>query len=301
MMTTPNTRFGFVAIVGAPNAGKSTLVNRIVGGKVTIVSPKVQTTRNRVMGIAIHEQSQIVLVDTPGIFFKPKSRLEKAMVHAAWSSLDDADRVVYVLDAASPRAEENLEILERILEKCRAVILVINKIDKVPKEKLLVLAEAFARPSVSEVFMICASKGHGVPDLLKSLSAAVPEGAWMFPEDQMSTLPERLLSAEITREQVFLKLHDELPYAINVVVDAWEEFDNGSVKITQTIIVERDSQKAIVLGKGGAQIKSIGMAARQVLSHEMERDVHLSIHVKVNPRWQESHETYQTMGLDFGV
>lgn len=294
------TRCGFVAVLGAPNAGKSTLVNRLVGTKVSIVSPKVQTTRTRVLGILIEGPAQMIFVDTPGIF-QPKRRLERAMVSAAWSGAADADLVLVIVDAHRGFDEDSLAIIERLRDTKRRAILVLNKIDLVKRDTLLGLTAVLNEALPFErTFMISAEKGDGVADLLDYFSKNMPAGPWMFPEDQISDLPQRMLAAEITREKVFLQLHQELPYAITVETEKWEERDDGSARIDQVIYVQRDSQKAIVLGKGGRQIKSIGAAARVELTELLERPVHLFLYVKVRENWLDDRERYREMGLEWG-
>ncbi|HIJ62778.1 MAG TPA: GTPase Era [Rhodospirillaceae bacterium] len=294
-------RCGFVAVVGPPNAGKSTLVNRLVGAKVSIVSPKVQTTRSRVMGIAIVEETaaQVIFIDTPGIF-EPKRRLDRAMVRAAWSGAADADVTVVMIDAHRGEDDDSRRIVARLRESSAKACLVLNKIDLVPRHKLLGLAAALTASGVFDpVFMISAATGDGVGDLMKHLVGNLPLGPWHFPEDQISDMPQRLLAAEVTREQIFLQLHQELPYAATVDTDMWREQDDGAVRIDQTIYVVRDSQKAIVLGKGGARIKAIGEQARRELEILLERRVHLFLHVKTRESWQEDRQHYRNMGLDF--
>ncbi len=296
-------RCGFVAIVGAPNAGKSTLVNRLVGTKVSIVSPKVQTTRSRVLGIAMvgTPTAQVIFVDTPGIF-QPKRRLERAMVQAAWSGAADADLVALVVDAAKGFDDDTRAIVDRLKEAGRQATLVLNKIDLAKREKLLGLAAQFDAFGIfSRIFMVSAETGDGTSDLLAYFGAEVPSGPWHFPEDQVSDMPMRLLAAEITREQIFRQLHQELPYAAAVETDQWQERDDGSVRIDQTVFVQRDSQKAIVLGKGGKQIKSIGERARNELEEILERPVHLFLHVKVRENWLDERQRYRDMGLEFDV
>ncbi|HVI50290.1 MAG TPA: GTPase Era [Candidatus Sulfotelmatobacter sp.] len=300
---TAATRCGFVAIVGAPNAGKSTLVNRLVGTKVSIVSPKVQTTRARVLGIALDEErgAQVVFIDTPGIF-APKRRLERAMVHAAWSGAADADLIALVVDAERGLNDDVRAIIEKLKETGRRAVLALNKIDLVKRDSLLALtAELDACGIFDKVFMISAEKGDGTADLLRFFSDSVPEGPWHFPEDQVSDMPMRLLAAEITREQIFRQLHQELPYSANVETDQWEEREDGSVRIDQTIYVQREGQKAIVLGKQGRQIKALGALARSELEEMLERRVHLFLFVKVRENWLEDRQHYQGMGLDFDV
>ena len=298
---TEQRRCGFVAIVGAPNAGKSTLVNRLVGTKVSIVSPKVQTTRTRVLGIALVEEegAQVIFIDTPGIF-KPKLRLERAMVRAAWSGAADADLVVLVVDARKGMDEDVENILAALKEAGRRVILALNKIDLVKRDQLLGLtAKLNDSGIIDDVFMISAEKGDGTEDLLRHCTKLLPEGPWHFPEDQLSDMPQRILAAEITREQLFNRLHQELPYAALVESEKWEERDDGSVRIDQVIYVRRDGQKAIVLGKGGAQIKAIGAAARQELEKLLERPVHLFLFVKVREDWPDDRQRYNDLGLEY--
>jgi GTP-binding protein Era len=296
-------RCGFVAIIGAPNAGKSTLVNGLVGAKVSIVSAKVQTTRNRVMGIALvpDRAAQVIFVDTPGIFM-PKRRLERAMVHAAWAGMKEADAMALVVDASRGLDETTAAIVEKLRAEGRRGALVFNKIDLVQRDKLLGLTAKFAEFGIFDpVFMVSAKNGDGTADLLAYFAQLVPAGPWHFPEDQISDMPMRLLAAEITREQIFHRLHEELPYAILVETDAWTENDDGSVRIDQTIYVQRDSQKSIVLGKAGRQIKDIGSKAREELIDILERPVHLFLHVKVRENWLEERQRYRDMGLDFDV
>lgn len=294
-----DTRFGFVAILGAPNVGKSTLVNRFVGAKVTIVSPKVQTTRSRVLGIAIQGQSQIVFVDTPGIF-APRKRLDRAMVSAAWKGAADADLMCLLVDCARGFDEDTRRIVAELEGLGRAAVLVLNKIDRVKRESLLALSAALnATGKFQDTFMVSALNGDGVGDLLDYFARAVPPGVWHFPEDQISDLPQRLLAAEVTREKLYLETHQELPYALTVATDAWEQFRDGSVKVTQTIFVERESQRAIVLGKGGQMIKRIGAAAREDVAAMLGCKVHLFLHVKVREKWSEQREHYAMWGLDY--
>jgi GTPase len=290
---------GFIAVVGEPNVGKSTLINALVGSKVTIVSPKVQTTRNRILGVAVEKETQLILVDTPGIFEAPKRRLEKAMVRSAWDSLRDADGIMFLVDVSQKSFEDAEKILDRLEQYKRKVIIVLNKIDLVPKEQLLSLAQKLTKPWVDKIFMISALKGSGVQDIKSYWTQELPEGPWLFPEDQLSDLPERLLASEITREEIFHRLHEELPYSIWVETEAWEEFKDGSLKITQSIFVQRESQRPIVLGKGGHQIKAIGAAARRQLMDIFERPVHLFLQVKVKEKWMEDPRLYASIGLDF--
>lgn len=293
------TKCGFVAVIGAPNAGKSTLINGLVGQKVTIVSPKVQTTRNRILGVAQRGETQIILVDTPGIFFTPKRRLEKAMVRSAWDSLSDADGIMVIVDVSRKNFEETEEILKKLEHYKKKVVLVLNKIDLISRDNLLGLAQAFSRPFIDQVFMISALKGDGTKDIKDYWVERLPEGPWLFPEDQLSDLSDRLLASEITREEIFFRLHEELPYAIWVETESWEEFKNGSVKIHQTIYVQRDSQKPIVLGHGGSQIKAIGAGARRQLTSLLGRPVHLFLQVKVKANWLDNPRLYASIGLDF--
>lgn len=290
---------GFVAVVGAPNAGKSTLINALVGRKVTIVSPKVQTTRNRILGVSLIGETQIVLVDTPGIFTAPKRRLEKAMVRSAWDSLSDADGIMIIVDVSRKSFEETEAILERLERYQKKAVIVLNKIDLIPRENLLALAQNFSRPIVDQIFMISALKGSGVQDIKSYWEGMLPEGHWLFPEDQLSDLSERLLAAEITREEIFHRLHEELPYAIWVETESWEEFKDGSLKISQLIYVQRESQRPIVLGKGGRQIKAIGEAARRQLMDILNKPVHLFLSVKVKTNWIDNPRLYASIGLDF--
>lgn len=293
-------RCGFVSIIGAPNAGKSTLVNRLVGAKVSIVSPKVQTTRTRVMGIVNHADTQIVFVDTPGIF-EPRKRLEKAMVAAAWQGTADAEEILLLVDVGKGRINDDTKsIINKLKNTKRSVILLLNKIDMLQKDKLLALAAELNEEGIfKEIFMISALTGDGVAALLETLSKRMPQGPWMFGDDQISDMPLRLLAAEITREKIFLQLGDELPYSSTVETEQWEDFDNGDVKISQTVYVMRDTQKAIVLGKGGARIKKIGQAAREELEEMLERRVHLSLFVKVRDKWTDDPARYSAWGLDF--
>ncbi|WP_051340098.1 GTPase Era [Azospirillum halopraeferens] len=295
-------RCGFVALVGAPNAGKSTLLNALIGAKVSIVSPKVQTTRTRVLGITIADDSQLLFVDTPGIF-KPKRRLDRAMVAAAWQGAGDADLIGVLVDASRRGVDDDTRgIIERLKEEGRNAILVLNKIDLVrQRESLLTLAEELNRDGLfTDTFMVSATTGDGVDDLRAFLAGRVPEGPWLYPEDQISDMPMRLLAAELTREKLFLQLHQELPYSATVETESWEEFQDGSVKISQVIFVQRESQKAIVLGKGGQRIKQIGQAARSELEAMLERRVHLMLFVKVRENWLDDPERYGVWGLDFG-
>ena len=293
------TACGFVALIGAPNVGKSTLVNALVGSKVTIVSRKVQTTRALIRGIVVEGHAQIILVDTPGIF-APKRRLDRAMVSTAWSGAHDADLVCVLLDARAGLDAEAEAIFARLADVRHEKILVINKIDLVPREKLLALAKAANdRLAFAETFMISALSGDGVDDLRRALAARVPAGPFHYPEDQMSDAPLRHLAAEITREKIFQKLHQELPYQSTVETDSWSETNDGSVRIEQTIFVERDSQRKIVLGKGGSTIKSIGADARKEIAEILGQAVHLFLFVKVRDNWGEDPDRYREMGLEF--
>ncbi len=293
-------RCGFIAVLGSPNAGKSTLVNRLVGTKVTIVSHKVQTTRVPVRGIAIEGASQLVFVDTPGIF-EPRRRLDKAMVESAWAGAKDADVVAVLIDAVKGIDEDTERILKTLGHRGAHAVLVLNKIDRVSeKEKLLALAqEASERVQFKAVFMISALDGNGVGDLKTYLAAHVPEGPWHYPEDDVSDAPMRLLAAEITRERIYTYLHDELPYAITVETTSWKEFKNKSVRIEQTIYVERESQRRIVIGKGGEMVKRISSEARAEISGIVEKPVHLFLFVKVRAGWGSDPERYREMGLEF--
>ena len=298
-MTEANRRAGFVAVIGAPNAGKSTLVNALVGQKVAIVSPKAQTTRARLMGIAIQGGSQILLVDTPGIF-EPRRRLDRAMVAAAWGGAGDADLILLVIDSAATISREVERILEGLNERTHPVWIVLNKVDLVKKEKLLGLSVQLAeRLNPDKVFMISAAQGDGVLDLKDALAETMPEGPWLYPEDEVSDATDRMIAAELTREQVVNQLHQELPYATVVETESWEDRPDGSTAIHQQILVERDSQKAIVIGKGGSRLKAIGAAAREEIAHHLGRKVHLFLHVKVNPRWDEDRSIYREIGLEW--
>ena len=294
------TRCGHVALIGAPNAGKSTLLNRLVGSKLAIVTPKVQTTRARLVGIVIQGGTQIIFVDTPGIF-APKRRLERAMVKAAWVGAEDADIVVVLVDAAGAFDEDTARIIDGLRAAKRRAVLALNKIDKVKRADLLPLAQAFDREGVFDrVFMISALTGDGVEDLKTYVANALPKGPWLYPEDEITDAPLRLLASEITREQIFVQLHQELPYSATVETEKWEERSDGSVRIDQLIHVAREGQKAIVLGRGGHQIKSIGAAARGEMETLFHRRVHLFLQVRVTENWTEDRERYAAMRLDFG-
>ncbi len=292
-------RCGLVAVLGAPNAGKSTLVNALVGQKVAIVSPKAQTTRARLMGIALQGEAQILLVDTPGIF-APNRRLDRAMVKAAWEGAEDADRVVLVIDAAAKLGGKVEQMIEGVEARSEPRILVLNKVDIAKKDQLLVLAATLSeRLKPEAVFMVSASTGDGVAELKQHLAEAMPQGPWHFPEDQLTDVTDRMVAAELTREQLYHQLHAELPYASAVATEKWEDRKDGSTVIHQQIFVERDSQKAIVVGKGGSRLKQIGAAAREAISEHLGRKVHLFLHVKVNPKWAEDRGLYEDIGLDW--
>ena len=293
------TRCGFVALIGAPNAGKSTLLNALVGSKVSIVSRKVQTTRTVVRGIAIEGEAQIVFVDTPGIF-SPKRRLDRAMVSSAWGGAGDADAVCLLIDVRKGIDEENEAILGKLGQMRRPRMLVLNKIDVIERPKLLELAAALnARLPFERTFMVSALTGDGVADLKQALAAMMPPGPWLYPEDQISDAPLRTLAAEITREKIYDRLHEELPYRSTVETDQWQSRDDGSLRIEQTIFVERESQRKIVLGKGGQIIKAIGQAARKEIAEIAEAPVHLFLFVKVRENWGDDPERYREMGLEF--
>jgi len=292
-------RCGFVALIGAPNSGKSTLINALVGVKVAIVTHKAQTTRGPVLGIALAGESQIILVDTPGIF-QPKRRLDRAMSMAAWTRAGEADLVALVIDAERGLDQALDPVFEHLAEIKRPIIAVLNKIDLVARPELLHLAaDLSARHGFAETFMISALTGDGVPDLKSYLARAVPPGPWLYPEDQLTDAPLRQAAAEITREKLFLRLHDELPYSLTVETADWKELKDGSVRIEQTIYVMRDSQKKIVLGAKGATIKAISMAAREDIAEMIGAPVHLFLFVKVRERWGEDPERFREMGLDY--
>ena len=302
-MSDPETRCGVAAIIGAPNAGKSTLVNALVGQKVAITSAKAQTTRARLMGIALHSggdaRTQIILVDTPGIF-APRRRLDRAMVSAAWDGAAAADAVLLVVDPVKQRRHELIPLLEQLANRPERKILVLNKVDISKKEPLLALAQELSETaSFDEVFFVSALTGDGVSELKDALAAMMPEGPWHYPEDQVSDASERLLAAEVTREQLYQQLHEELPYDSAVRPESYQERPDGSVEIHQQIVIARDSQKPIVLGKGGARIKAIGEAARKELAEILGQKVHLFLHVKVEENWAESREIYEEIGLDW--
>ena len=294
-------RFGFVALIGEPNAGKSTLLNRMVGAKVSIVTHKVQTTRARIRGVALEGAAQIVFVDTPGLF-RPRRRLDRAMVAAAWTGAEDADVVVLLVEAHRGITEGVEEILAALDARAegRTVALAINKVDRVSPPALLALSkELNDRRDFAATFMISASKGSGCDDLRRWLADRMPEGPWLYPEDQIADLPLRLLAAETTREKLMLRLHEELPYQLTVETEGWEERKDGSVRIDQVIYVARDGHKGIVLGRRGETAKAIGAAARAELSEFLGRKVHLFLEVRARPKWQDERERYESMGLDF--
>ncbi len=292
-------RCGFVAVVGAPNAGKSTLVNALVGQKVAIVSPKAQTTRTRLMGVAMDGDTQIVLIDTPGIF-APERRLDRAMVAAAWGSIDNAEAIVLVVDAVAKVGERVERLLSGLQNRKEPLILALNKVDLAKKDKLLTLAEDLTgRANFAEIFFISAETGDGVAELKAHLSGRMPEGTWHFPKDEVSDAPERMLAAEITREQLFRQLHEELPYQSTVETELFKTRPDGSAEIHQQIYVARDNQRAIVLGHKGTRIKEIGAKARAELAELLGRKVHLFLHVKVKSNWDEDRGVYRDMGLDW--
>ncbi len=295
------TRCGFVTLLGAPNAGKSTLVNTMVGAKVSIVSPKVQTTRSRVRGIVVKDDCEIVLVDTPGIF-KPKRRLDRAMVAAAWQEAEYTDLRVLMVDARRGVDDDTRALVDSLKKNKLAAVLVLNKIDLVKPEKLLELsAQLNALHDFSETFMLSASTGEGVKEFENRIAAQMPESPFMFPADQVSDLPNRLLAAEITREKLYMNLNQELPYVTTVLTDSWKDLDNGAIRLDQTIYVEREKQRQIVLGKNGAMIKKIGMQARKELEDLFECRVHLFLFVKVREKWGDNPELYRPWGLDFNA
>ena len=296
----PPTRCGIIAIIGVPNAGKSTLVNALVGAKVTIISRKVQTTRIQIRGIAMEGASQLVLIDTPGIF-APKRRLDKAMVASAWAGAADADQVLVLIDAAKGLDEDVERMLSKLADANQKAILVLNKVDRVDdKSRLLALVQELTqRFAFERVFMIAALTGNGVAELKRYLAQHVPEGPWLYPEDELSDIPVRQLAAEVTREKIYDNLHDELPYQITVETETWKTLRDKSVRVEQVIFVERDSQKSIVLGKGGQTIKKISQASRAELTEIAGVPVHLFLFVKVREGWDRDPERYRNMGLDF--
>ena len=315
MTSNETTRAGFVAVMGAPNAGKSSLVNALVGHKVSIVTHKVQTTRFQIRGVMMHERTQVVLVDTPGVF-APRRRLDRAMVAAAWAGADEADAIVHVVDAAAAsrvlkgrkggqdaRADEDTHrVIDGLKLAGRQAILALNKIDLIKRDELLALAQNLHETGAySEVFMISASNASGVKDLAARLAGLMPEGPFFYDEDQIADLPMRLLAAEVTREKLFLRVHDELPYGLMVETDSWQDRKDGSVRIEQTIYVEREGHKPMIIGKGGQTLKIIGELARKELSADLEREVHLFLHVKVRPGWSEERSRYSARGLEFDL
>ncbi|MBL4540008.1 GTPase Era [Oceanicaulis alexandrii] len=299
------TRAGFVAIIGAPNAGKSTLVNALVGRKVSIVTPKVQTTRFQVRGVMMHGAAQLVLVDTPGVF-APRRRLDRAMVASAWEGADDADAIVHVVDAAAQlsKARRTVEDVERVIDGLKAhdlkAVLVLNKIDLIKRDELLSLSQKLFETGVySDVFMISASNGDRIKDLADFLVTLMPESPYLYPEDQIADLSERMLAAEVTREKLYLRVHDELPYALTVETEGWKDQRDGSVRIEQTVYVEREAHKPMILGKGGQTIKWVSTAARTDLEEQLGRKVHLFLFVKIRPNWGDERARFNALGLDF--
>ena len=292
-------RCGFAALIGAPNVGKSTLINALVGSKVSIVTPKVQTTRNLIRGIAIEAESQVILVDTPGIF-SPRRRLDRAMIDSAWGGAQEADIVAALLDSRRGFATDDEKVIDGLADLRAPKVLVLNKIDLVDKPALLALTwAANQRANFAATFMISALSGDGVPDLKTWFAAHMPEGPWLYPDDQISDAPLHQLAAEITREKLYLRLHQELPYQSTVETEVWKELRDGSVRIVQSLYVERESQRKIVLGKGGQTLKAIGAAARGEIAAAIEQPVHLFLHVKVREGWAEDPERYRAMGLEF--
>lgn len=300
-MSEIETRCGFVALIGAPNAGKSTITNNFVGSKVSIVSPKVQTTRTLVKGIGIFENTQIIFIDTPGIF-KPKRRLDRAMVGSAWSGVDDADITVLVVDAKRGFDDETASIIAKLKKNNIKAVLVLNKIDLIQKEKLLGLSLKLNEVyDFTQTFMVSAETGKNIDDFYKYLASNLPASPWYYPEDQISDMPLKLLTAEIVREKLFLFLHQELPYALTVEPELWDRREDNSIRAEMTIYVQRDNQKVIVLGKGGAMIKRIGQAARKELEDLLEERIHLFLFVKVRENWQDDAGRYSTWNLNFNV
>lgn len=292
-----NTKCGFIAVIGLPNAGKSTLINALVGQKVSIVSKKAQTTRCRVLGIALHENAQMIFIDTPGVFDAKKS-MERAMVGAAYEALEESDCILHLIDASQKNPLERAKIIQDKLPKNVPVFLALNKIDTIKKETLIKLAQTFNESfDYTATFMISALKEQGLQHALNAMANALPESPWHFDEDEVTDMPMRMMAAEITREKIFRQLHDELPYAVLVETEQWEDFDNGDVKINQVIYVQRDSQKAIVLGKGGSRIKQLGQQSREELEELLERKVHLKLFVKVKEDWPDRPESLALMGL----
>jgi GTP-binding protein Era len=305
---TQEQKFGFVAVIGEPNAGKSTLINNIVGTKVSIVSPKVQTTRTRVLGIAIEENAQIVFVDTPGIFnASQKNKMERAIVASAWEGIANAEIILLLVDASKKIGESTKIILDRLKKEeqnktGKRFILVLNKIDRIRRDLLLDLSSGLnAEYDFEATFMLSALKGNGVKDLLEYLAKKLPEGQWHFPEDQVTDMPMRLMAAEVTREKLFKMMHQELPYQLTVETEDWEPFNDGSIKINQTIFITREAHKKIILGKGGLMIKKIGQIAREELEDILETRVHLKLFVKVRENWLDDEERYAMWGLDLNA
>lgn len=299
MSSNDSQKCGVVTVIGAPNAGKSTLVNQLVGQKVAITSSKAQTTRARMLGIALHDNVQMILVDTPGIF-APRRKLDRAMVSAAWEGAEAADAVLLLIDPIKQRRHELEPLLEALEKRPERKFLVINKVDRAKKEDLLVLAQELSgRVAFEEIYFVSALTGDGVPELKQALADLMPEGPWHYPEDQVSDASERLLATEVTREQLYQQLHEELPYDSAVRPESYTQRPDGSVEIRQQIVIGRESQKPIVLGKGGSKIKSIGEAARKELSEILGVKVHLFLHVKVSENWDEDKEIYEEMGLDW--
>lgn len=292
-------RCGFVALIGPTNAGKSTLLNALAGSKLAIVTHKVQTTRARIRGIVIEGAAQIIFIDTPGIF-KPQRRLDRAMVQAAWGGAQEADRIVLVVDAVRGVNKDAQAILDEMAREKRQAVLVLNKIDLVKREELLAVVEKFNQSGIfTRTFLISASNGDGVDDLRGYLAEGLPAGPWLYPEDQLSDATERMMASEITREKLYLRVHQELPYDSTVETDSWKEMKDGSARIDQTIYVRRDSQKPIILGKGGQTLKQIGEAARHEMEQTFARRIHLFLHVKVNEKWLDDPARYREMGLDY--
>ena len=297
MSNTPETRCGFITVIGLPNAGKSTLINALVGQKVSIVSKKAQTTRCRVLGISLHKAAQMIFIDTPGVF-EAKEKIERAMVGAAFEALEESDCILHLVDASQKNPLERAKIIQSKLPKNRPVFLALNKIDSVKKEDLLALTQAFNDSfDYAATFMISALKQQGLEHALDTMTPALPVSPWHFDEDEVTDMPMRMMAAEITREKIFHQLHDELPYAALVETESWEDFDNGDVKISQVIYVRRESQKAIVLGKGGSRIKELGQRSRTELEELLERKVHLKLFVKVMENWPDRAESLALMGL----
>ncbi len=300
-MTGSDTRCGFIAIIGAPNVGKSTLLNQLVGCKVSIVSPKVQTTRARILGISQQGKAQLIFIDTPGIFI-PRRRLDRAMVSAAWVGAGDADRILLVVDSSRGMDPNTRSIVDRLKKKGGQADLILNKIDLVDKPKLLALTNKFNETGLfNEIFMISAKSGDGIVDILSHLITRVKTGPWLFSDDQLSDMPQRVMAAEVTREQLYLKLHKELPYSAAVETETWQDQDDGSTRIEQVIYVQRDSQKAILLGRNGGRIKSIGADARLELEQMFGHRVHLFLFVKVREKWDDDPARYRDLGLDFNA